>query len=767
MNDWLKYRNYDRRTIFWGAYGLLFLGAVLLGGLVGMVFGYSVDLPRVQELEANQPSVVSYVYADDGRVLGQFALERRILISYEQIPQTIKEAILAAEDAQFFSHSGIDFRRMLATAVNNIIHWDGKGGSTLTMQLSKMRFTSTEKTLERKIKDILYAIDIEKNYSKEQVFTFYCNQIPLGHGTYGIAAAAEFYFHKTLDELDLAESALLAGITQTPARYSPILHSSRALTRRNWVLGRMKDEGFISEAGFREAVQQPIVVQDSRPDDSPAPYFLEWVRQYLAAKYPTSDIWQGGLRVYTTVNYDMQTAAERALQQGLIAFDRQRRGWAGAEFNILDQGEDLSEYAHPAWRLLFYEGQLIHGLTLESSAESATVRLGSLIAEVGLDEIEWTRKKRVDEVLKPGDVAVFRLEGINRAERTITVSLQQIPEAQGAVYAVDNRTGAVKAMVGGFDFERSKFNRATQALRQPGSIFKPFTYAAALEAGYSPFDRVLDAPVEFRDGLGRPYAPSNSDHEFKGLIPIHQALAESRNIPTVRLANAIGPQKVADIAQRFGIRRNLPPYLSLALGAAEVTLSEIVSAFSAFPNNGVRTEPYFIQRVEDYNGVTLEEHRPRAHFEVMRPEIADEMIYLLRGAVQRGTGHMAQQLGRPVAGKTGTTNDFTDSWFVGFVPQITAGVWIGHDTKKSLGNRVYGATLALPIWVDFMKEALQDLPPEDFRNRPPREPFSTQIVDSGGTTEPFPDLELDPREDAPAGPPSIEVEDITPNPPTR
>jgi penicillin-binding protein 1A len=697
--------------VFWASFMLLAVGCAVAGGLVGLVFGYAVDLPRVEELQENQPNLVSYVYSADGRVVGQFASEKRMTVSYDQVPERMKQAVLAAEDANFFKHPGIDFRRLVVTAFRDVVYREAKGASTLTMQLAKMRFTSTEKTFERKIKDFLYAIDIEKSYSKEQIFTFYVNQLLIGHGRYGLAAGADFYFHKTLDELTLAECALLAGIIQLPGRQSPILHPDRALARRNWVLGRMLDVGFIGVDEYRSAVEEPLEVKGRDDEQSPAPYFVEWIRQYLYSRYDGAQIWEGGLRVQTTLDYDMQVAAQDALRAGLRRFDRSTRGWAGPVENVADRG-DLEEYWHPDWIRLFYEGQVVPGLVLESDAESATIRLGTFRGEIGVEDIEWTRRKKVSDLLKRGDIAMFTLRKVNRTDRTIDVELDQIPEVQGAAMILDNRTGAVRAMVGGFDFQYSKFNRAVQALRQPGSVFKPFTYVAAMEAGFSPSDTVLDSPTTFLDALGRPYEPTNWDDEYKGLISVRQALAESRNVPTVRLANTLGPHRIAEVAKRFGLKQEFPPYLSIALGSVEVTLAEIVSAFSSFPNHGVRAEPYFVERVEDYNGVLLEEHRGQVFDAVVSPEVADKMIYLMRAS----SGRSLLELGHPMGGKTGTTNDSTDTWYVGFTQRLTAGIWVGYDEKKSLGRRVFGQNLALPIWKEMMARVLEGMPAEEFES---------------------------------------------------
>jgi penicillin-binding protein 1A len=706
----------NRQRLVQATYGLLVVAAVIVGLLGGLIFGYVLDLPEVEQLQAVRPNIVSYVYSDDGRVLGQYALEKRTLVDFEQIPQNLKNAILSSEDADFFEHSGIDFRRLGVTVVRDILYGERKGASTLTMQLSKLLFTGTQKTIERKIKDMLFALEIEKVYSKEQIFTFYCNQIYMGHGTYGVASAADFYFHKTIAELTLAESALLAGIIQVPGRHSPIDHPLQSVKRRNLVLSRMYAEKQIDTTQLEQASAERLVVEGKNYDQSPAPYFTEWVRQYLERNYSTKQIWEGGLKIYTTLNYEMQVAARRALQEGLKQFDKDRvKRDDPLENIVVQQVEDLETYLHPDWNQIFYEGQMVPGLVMASSPEQAQVKFGKFTAWINPEDLAWTGEERVDSVLKPGDFAVFSIREIERAEKTMKVTLDRIPEVQGALIAIDNRSGALKAMVGGFDFQQSEFNRATQALRQPGSLFKPFTYVSLLEGGYSPEEHVLDAPVSYRDGLGRIYAPENSDGAFRGIITIRDAFALSRNVPTVRLANAIGIEKVIEVAHRFGIPHDLPPYLSMALGAGELTLQEITSAFSVFPNHGLRAEPHFITRVEDYNGTTLFDHQARFEH-VLSPDIAEKMIYLLRSVVERGTARRARVLERPLGGKTGTTNDSTDSWFVGFAPQITAGVWTGYDEKQSLGEKVYGANLALPIWIDFMQEITQDMPVEDFES---------------------------------------------------
>jgi penicillin-binding protein 1A len=692
-----------------------------------MLIGYYIDLPQVEELALVRPNVISYVYSNDGHVLGEYALEKRVLVTYDQIPDAIKHAILSAEDSDFFEHSGIDFDRFFVAAVRNVLFGQLKGASTITMQLCKLRFTSTEKTIERKIKDMLFALSTEKKYSKEQIFTLYFNQMYMGHGIYGVAAAADFYFGKTLDELTLAESALLAGILPGPS-YSPIRFPKRALSRRSYVLSQMFKEGYISRQALEETQREPLHVP-GKDQARKAAYFVEWVRQDLEKNYSTERIWQGGLRIHTTLNYAMQLAAHDALRNGLRTFDKQTP-WEGAEENILDQGLDMDEYRHPDWKLMFQEGELIHGLVTETSPESASVKLGSYEALLSPTDVEWTGKKKLDKALRPGDIAVFELRKVDRIEKVIEATLDRIPEVQGAFMVLDNSTGAILAMVGGFDFRYSKFNRATQAPRQPGSLFKPFTYAVAMEEGRSPYDMLLDAPFYHVDAVGRPYEPKNSDDEFKGLIPLQQAIAESRNVPTIRLAQALGIEKVIEMAHRFGIKREFVPVLPISLGAGELTLQEITSAFTVFANRGVRAKPFFVRRVEDYHGQTLEDHQTEFE-QVLSPEVNSKMLYLLRQVVQVGTAWRVKSLGRPIAGKTGTTNESTDTWFVGLTPRITAGVWVGHDQPQTLGEKMYGANVALPIWLEFMEMTHSETLVEDFHEvyEPSYEEISQSIAE--------------------------------------
>lgn len=693
--------------------------AVGAGVLLGLYYGYSHDLPSIDKLEDYRPDIISEVYSDENIRIGQFFIERRVLLKYNEIPENFKRAIIAAEDKTFYSHHGIDFMGIGRAAINNLRA--GRvtgGGSTLTQQLSKLLFLKPDRRLERKIKEALLSRQIERRYNKKQILTFYCNQIYMGHGAYGVAAAAEYFFGKDPGSLTIEECALLAALPKSPGLYSPIDHPDSALKRRNYIIDRMLEESFISRSAAIAAKRVPIRLRTPSRDPNIAPYFVAWVKRYLDEKYESAEIWRKGLRIYTTLNVEMQTAANRAVSETLRAYDK-RHGWRGPLDNILGEGgsetaQELAGFQHSDWKLGFDVDVIAVGLVMYVGPQSARVRMGDYFAEVGPKEIAWTRKKSVSDVLRVGDLALFRIVDKDDTTRRLQVTLEQNPQVQGAFVAIDNTTGEVKAMVGGLDYNTSKFNRATQALRQVGSAFKPFVYAAALENGYNLDDTVNDSPVSYTDGMGRVYAPHNYDYIFKGPISLRRALAESRNVPAIRIASQVGIPRIIQMVRRFGVTSGaMPPYLPLALGASEITLFDMVSAYTVFPNRGVRYTPYIVRRVEDYNRNVREETTPSSD-EVIKPEIADKMVELLRGVVEFGTATAAKQLKRPVGGKTGTTNDFTDAWFIGFTPSLTAGIWMGRDEKKSLGNKESGGKAALPGWIRFMRTVLQDTPAETF-----------------------------------------------------
>jgi penicillin-binding protein 1A len=539
----------------------------------------------------------------------------------------------------------------------------------------------------------------------------------LAHGNYGFAAAAEFYFGKPVTDLKLQEAALLAGMVNGP-KFSPLTNPAGALARRNLVLYRMEEEGKITPSEEETAKKTPLGLHVQYPRNDLAPYFFEEVRKYLESTYGTEAVHERGLRVYTTLNIAMQRAANQALRDGLHSYDR-RHGWRGDLPNVLrDNLGKLDTYEDEDWRHPIDKGSYVTGLVTSVDDKNATIKIGPYRAVLGPADIAWTGRKKPSDLLKSGDLAQFFIQELH--ENTVKAQLEQQPAPQAAMVAIDNPTGEIKAMVGGYSFEDSKFNRATQAYRQVGSSFKVYVYADALEKGATPFDTILDAPFTIISG-GQPYSPHNYDEKYEGTITLRRALAGSRNVPAVKLAEKVGISSVVDVTRRFGITTSLPPYLPLALGAADMRLIEHVSAFTVFPNDGIRIDPHMIRRVTSYEGALLEEAHPEVH-DVISPEVARTMTAMLEEVIQFGTGIQAKALGRPAAGKTGTTQDYTDAWFIGFTPQLTAGVWVGFDDKQiSLGKKETGARAALPIWLEFMQNALAGVPEVEFANVTPLE----------------------------------------------
>jgi penicillin-binding protein 1A len=708
-----------RKVVGRVAFILLLLGAIAFGAGVGLVFVYSSDLPQIRALEDFRPDIVTELYSDDGQVIGNFALQRRVLLTYEQIPQVLKDAILTTEDQHFEQHWGVDFTRVAGAAWRDLLaHRVVEGASTVTMQLAGTLFLDrSDRHMGRKIQEALLAIQIERHYSKQQILTMYCNQIYLSHGNYGFEAASEYYFGKPVGKLTLTEAALLAGMIRGPS-YSPILHAQRALDRRNVVLDRMAVVGKISGAQAKQAAAMPMGLHIQAPRNTLAPYYVEEIRKYLENTYGTETVHQRGLRVYTTLNVNMQRAANQSVRDGLHAYDR-RHGWRGKLDNILRQQSDtLDSYDDDDWRWPINRGDYVTGLVTAVDGKAATIKIGPYRALLTQPDFAWTGRKSPTDLLKTGDLAQVSIRDITGT--VARVQLEQGVGPQAALLAIDNATGEIKAMVGGYSFDESKFNRATQAQRQVGSSFKVYVYSAAMEQGFTPFDTILDAPFTTMSG-GQPYSPHNYDEKFEGMITLRRALEGSRNVPAVKLAEKIGINSVIDMARRFGITSPLPPYLPITLGAADLNLLEHTSAFTVFPDDGIRIDPHMIRRVTSYDGALLEQAHPIVH-DVIEPDVARTMTAMLEDVVQFGTGMPARALGRPAGGKTGTTNDFTDAWFIGFTPEITAGVWVGYDDKAvSLGKPETGAIAALPIWLQFMQGALAGKPVTTFQNVVPLE----------------------------------------------
>jgi penicillin-binding protein 1A len=690
----------------------LFILAAVLGTASGILFAYSGDLPQIEALDDYAPSTITRVYDARGRTAGEFAIQRREVITYEQIPERLRQAILAAEDDEFFQHFGLSIPRIVITLAKDIITGERAGASTLTQQLARNLFPATigfEKTWERKIKEAIVAVRLEKRYTKQEIFTFYCNQIHIGHGGYGMEAAARLYFGKSAKDLALEEAAMIAGIIQTPARQSPYVNPEAARRRRRYVLQRMADLGFITPAEARAANERPIVTAgDPGQDRSIAPYFLEEVRKHLEATYGVKALYEGGLRVETTLDTELQAAANRAITEGLRNLDK-RRGYRRSTLNVEAEKQTIEAYRHPRWSRPIVAGDIVPAVVTGSDGTRVNLRVGETRGVIEAAGYSWTRRKAA-QLAKPGDIIEIRVDKVDESGALVG-SLEQTPSLEGALLAIENRTGRILAMVGGYSFDRSKFNRATQAARQVGSAFKPVVYTAAIDRGYTPASTIIDEPVRYSVGPGQPeYMPHNYDLEYWGPMTLRRAVEQSRNVPAVKVMHELGPAQVVSYARRLGLTSPIPPFLSVALGAAEATLLEMTSAYSVFPNQGVRMTPFEIVKVTDREGNVLEERRPEPH-DAIRADTAYVMASLLRGVVQRGTAARAASLDWPLAGKTGTTNDYTDAWFIGFDPDVTVGIWIGRDVKKPIGPGFTGTEAALPIWIDFMKEYIKGRKP--------------------------------------------------------
>jgi len=702
----------SRRT---AVFSLLVFSSAAIGVLVGLASVYSLNLPNVHGVETHRPISGSALYDDKGRIIASFARERRLIASYDDYPKVLYDAVLSIEDRDFEKHSGFEVSRIVSAAYQDLKSRETvQGASTLTMQLARNLFLSSERTYSRKIRELILAVEIERHFTKSQIFTLYANQIYLGHGIYGFATGAEFYFGKNVKDLTLEEAALLAALPKAPNNYSPIRNPERALSRRNLVINSMLSAGKITAAQATSAKKKPLSLNVESDPNWLAPYFAEEVRQYLEKKYGDEQIYESGLRVYTTLNLDFQKAANRAVLDGLSAYER-RHGWHAHLENARDLGSDAGHYSLSEWSRPIGPGTYLHAVVTSVDASSAVLRFGRYRAVIHDNDVAWTQRS-ISQLLSVGDIPFVKIISLG-ADHKARVSLEEESGVQGALMAIDNASGDVKAMIGGRDFNQSKFNRATQALRQVGSSFKPYVYTAAIDQGARPDDTVVDTPVTFVTSSG-PYSPHNYDQKFEGVITLEHALAESRNIPAVRLAAHLGMKNVIDYARRFGINERIPPYLPVALGAVELTLAEHTSAYSSFPNDGVRAIPRYVIKVTDFDGNVLEQNAPVVQDVVGQPT-ARIMTHMLRDVVLHGTAIAASRLKVPVAGKTGTTNDFTDAWFVGFSPSITCGVWIGFDEKKSLGNKETGALTALPVWMAFMQTATNksDLP-RDFAPLP-------------------------------------------------
>ncbi|MCJ7582280.1 MAG: PBP1A family penicillin-binding protein, partial [Candidatus Aminicenantes bacterium] len=708
----LKQLNWKRilRTSLFAFLGFVVVGS---GAAIGVYKAIMQNLPDISQIEEFEPKIITTLFAEDEEIIGEYAEEKRIEIKFEDIPEILTKSIIATEDPRFYSHKGIDYLGILRAvkADLKLIFTPRKlhGGSTITQQLIRELLLNRDQKLSRKIKEAILARQIERKYTKEEILAFYCNQFNLGSGAYGVEAASRLYFDKSVSELSLEEAALITGIFRGPSLYSPYNNPDLTLRRRNFVLGRLVDQNVISEEEAEEARRKPLgVLPRYRNVSEFAAYFKEEVRKYIVENYGSDALYNTGLKVYTTLDPNMQVYAEEALVNQLRTLDK-RQGWRDDKENLLERGvenlDDIKVSTFSSWlKPEFPVGKVFDAVVLSAENQEATVKIKDYLGFMDNSDIAWTMTKNLKDLIQRGDVITVKIKKVDEDKKEMLVSLDQEPVLEGAFLAVDPLTGQIKAMVGGYSFERLEFNQATQALRQSGSVIKPMLYTAALENGWTPSSAVVDEPVEFPDKWAAvPYAPRNYDRLYKGRVTLRIGIEQSRNVVTTKILDHISPQTGVQYCQKFGITSLLRPYLSLALGAFEVRLIEMVSAFSTFPNKGVRITPYFITRIEDKDGNILEEHKIEST-EVISPQVAYIMTSLLQGVVQRGTAQAARWLEKPIGGKTGTADDFSNAWFIGFSPTLCAGIWVGHEQgNMTIGDRQSGAVAALPAWVEFMQ----------------------------------------------------------------
>jgi penicillin-binding protein 1A len=753
----------------------LFLLLVLAGAGAAflVVQHYSTGLPDYTQLADYKPLLVTRVHAGDGRILAEYAIENRVFVPIQAIPKRVSNAFISAEDKSFYTHPGIDVSGLVRAALTNLGHLGSDrrpvGASTITQQVAKNFLLTNEVSLARKVKELILAYRIEHAFTKDRILELYLNEIYLGGGSYGVAAAALNYFNKSLDELTVAEAAMLAAMPKAPNNYNPVRRAEAAKARRDWVIGRMLEDGHITAEQAKAALAEPLVVRTrGEADTVTADYFAEEVRRELVQRFGEDGLYKGGLSVRTSLDPKLQKIAEKALRTGLVTYDR-RHGWRGPLARVA-LGTD--------WKAQLAEAKLPPGLgdwrmAIVTALEAGGAQVGLADGSEGripLAELRWARRWRegqtvagtvnkVSDVLQPGDIVVVEALAKDDAGKPYpagTFGLRQVPDVSGAIVALDPHTGRVLAMQGGWSFQQSEFNRVTQAQRQPGSSFKPFVYMTGLENGFTPSTIIVDAPIVIDQGPGLPlWKPKNDDGEFFGPMPLRQGIEKSRNLMTVRLAQAVGMEKVAAMAKRFGVVDNLMPTLAMSIGAGETTLLRMATGYAEIVNGGKKVTPTLIDRVQDRQGVTVYRHddRPCEGCRVQawdnqappvlpdtRERIIDapttyQIVSMLEGVVQRGTGTAVKAVGKPLAGKTGTTNDSNDAWFIGFSPDLVVGVWIGFDTPKTLGPKEYGGVAAAPVFRDFMMAALADKPAVPFRV-PPGIRLVRVNLDSGQRAEP-------------------------------
>ncbi|MEE3253776.1 MAG: PBP1A family penicillin-binding protein [Nitrospinota bacterium] len=708
--------------------GLLCLTIGFIGA--GFIYFYfSKDLPDVRQLKVYQPSTITQIYSDSDDKIAEFYIEKRIIVELENIPLSLKQATLAVEDSNFYYHFGIDPKAIFRAFITNMkAGYVVEGGSTITQQLTKTMFLSRERTLPRKIKEAILAVRLELVFTKDEILEMYLNQVYYGHGTYGVEAAARNYFGKSVKDLTIAECAMIASLPKAPNNYSPYRNPKRARKRRNHVIRRMENISFINQEEAELALQEDFHLGKVEKMLNKAPYFVEHVRRILEEKFGSNKLYRAGLKVYTTLNMNMQESAQRAIKENLLIADK-RYGYRGSLGTVdITQGESAVRNAMIKQNGFLEEenikaGDIIYGAVIKVGKSQAWVILGQEDGYLNIKDMNWARKpnpnldgrwakiKNPNEAISVGDLIIVKVLGRKQGGLGWSLSLEQEPEVEGALVSLAPENGQVKAMVGGYDFKKSQFNRSVQAIRQPGSAFKPIIYAAAINEGYSPSSIIIDSPIIFKekqDAFDK-WKPVNFEEKFYGPTSLREALAHSRNVVTVKLMQKIGIKSTIRLAKKLGISSKLEENLSISLGSSGMTLYELVSAYSAFANMGNRIKPTVIRNIKSRSGEVLFSSIPEIT-QPISPGTAHIITSLMKSVVKNGTAKKVKALKRPVAGKTGTTNNYVDAWFMGYTPDLVTGVWVGKDKDEPLGRNETGSRAAIPIWLQFMQEALANKP---------------------------------------------------------
>ena len=721
------------KNLFVACFGFFLM--CLLTGFVGaayIFYHYSKDLPDVRTLKTYEPSTITQIFSDNDELIAEFYIEKRILVPLAKIPIQLQQATLAVEDADFYNHPGIDLKAIFRAMITNfkagrIV----EGGSTITQQLSKTLFLSRRKNIERKIREAILAVRLERIFSKKEILEMYLNQIYYGHGAYGVEAAALTYFGKHVDELGIAECAMIAGLPKAPNSYSPYRNPGKAKKRRNHAILNMARNNFISRAQMKQAMESEIKLGEIADQLNKAPYFVEYIRQFLEDKYGSSKLYRAGLKVHTTLNINYQIAAQKAVRQNLRRADK-RYGYRGP-IGRVDLNRDLSAIQKEVMAINEFKdgqtpqiGDIVKGVVLEVGRRDVRVQLGENEGILELKNMRWARQPNVrldgrwtkiknpGEALSPGDIIEVKVIGVHD-DFTWSLGLEQEPEVEASLLSLDPQTGQIKAMVGGYDYSKSQFNRAWQSIRQPGSAFKPIVYTAAINEGFTPASIIIDSPVIFKETefTFDKWKPVNFEEKFYGPTSLRTAITHSRNVVTIKLLQNVGVQKAIEIARGLGISSPLEENLSIALGSSGVSLFELTSAYAVLANLGVRVKPSAVRFIEDRKGNILYTYEPEVS-QVVPPGVAYTLTSLLQSVVREGTGKKVRALGRPVAGKTGTTNNFVDAWFMGYTPELATGVWVGKDKDESLGRNETGSRAAIPIWLRYMQTALRGTPVKNF-----------------------------------------------------